>query len=247
MPNVDDVGKLFESVPGFVTVPNPGLRPEYAWNLEAGAEYEVPGILRVECHAFRTRLEDAIVRRPFSFNGRDSMLFAGVMSRVEALQNASLAKVWGLQLSSRWKLSKGLTWILHANWIRGELCAQVREASTEPWESKVTPAHIAALVDLLAAGTVSVPAAKEVLAGMIETGDEPAAVVEAKGLAQMDESDLAGVIAAIVESNPDQAQQLRDGKDKVMGFFVGQAMKQTGGRADPQAVQKLVRELVLGS
>ncbi|MGA0068019.1 MAG: Asp-tRNA(Asn)/Glu-tRNA(Gln) amidotransferase subunit GatB [Miltoncostaeaceae bacterium] len=134
-----------------------------------------------------------------------------------------------------------------ANWIRGELRAQLRDAGTEPWESKVTPAHVAALVDLLAAGTVSVPAAKEVLAGMIETGDQPAAVVEAKGLAQMDESDLAGVIAAIVESNPDQAQQLRDGKDKVMGFFVGQAMKQTGGRADPQAVQKLVRELVLGS
>jgi hemoglobin/transferrin/lactoferrin receptor protein len=127
MPNVDDVGKLFESVPGFVTVPNPGLRPEYAWNLEAGAEYEVPGILRVECHAFRTRLEDAIVRRPFSFNGRDSMLFAGVMSRVEALQNASLAKVWGLQLSSRWKLSKGLTWIVHANWIRGEETDDARD------------------------------------------------------------------------------------------------------------------------
>ena len=50
----------------------------------------------------------------------------------------------------------------------------------------------------------------------------------------------------LVAANPDQAQQLRDGKDKVLGFFVGQAMKQTGGRANPQSVQKLVREAVLG-
>ena len=133
-----------------------------------------------------------------------------------------------------------------ANWIRGELRAQLRETGEEPWQSKVTPAHIAALVDLLAAGTVSVPAAKEVLAGMIETGDQPAAVVESKGLAAMDDGDLAAIIAELVAANPDQAQQLRDGKDKVLGFFVGQAMKQTGGRANPQSVQKLVREAVLG-
>jgi len=127
MPNVDDVGKLFESVPGYVTVPNPELQPEYAWNAEVGAEYEVPGIIRVEGHAFRTRLEDAIVRRPFTFSGRDSIPFAGVMSRVEALQNASQARVWGLQLSSRWKLSKHLVWIAHANWIRGEETDDARD------------------------------------------------------------------------------------------------------------------------
>lgn len=134
-----------------------------------------------------------------------------------------------------------------ANWIRGELRAQLREAGAEPWESKVTPTHIAALVDLLAAGTIAVPAAKDVLAGMIETGAQPAAVVESRGLGAMDESELAAIIAGIVGANPDQARQLRDGKDKVLGFFVGQAMKQTGGRADPQAVQRLVRELVRGS
>jgi len=120
MPNVDDVGKLFESVPGLVTVPNPGLRPEYAWNLEAGVEYERPGIVRIEGHVFRTRLDDAIVRRPFTFDGRDSIPFQGVMSRVEALQNTSLARVWGLQLSTRWRIARGWEWTAHANWTQGE-------------------------------------------------------------------------------------------------------------------------------
>ena len=133
-----------------------------------------------------------------------------------------------------------------ANWIRGELRAQLRELGQEPWESNVTPAHVAALVGLLAEGAVSVPAAKEVLAGVIETGDDPATVVEARGLGQMDADDLSAIIAEIVNANPDQAQQLRDGKDKVMGFFVGQAMKRTGGRAEPQAVQSLVRAAVFG-
>jgi aspartyl-tRNA(Asn)/glutamyl-tRNA(Gln) amidotransferase subunit B len=131
-----------------------------------------------------------------------------------------------------------------ANWIRGELRAQLREGGVEPWESKVTPGHVAALVNLIATGTMSVPAAKEVLAGMIATGESPAEVVESRGLAQMGEGEVAAIVAALVEANPDQAQQLREGKEKVIGFFVGQAMKQTGGRADPKAVQRLVRAAV---
>jgi len=133
-----------------------------------------------------------------------------------------------------------------ANWIRGELRAQLREVGVEPWQSKVTPAHVAALVGLLDAGTVTVPAAKEVMAEVIVSGEDPADVVESKGLGAMDEGDLAAVVAEIVAANPDQAQQLRDGKDKVIGFFVGQTMKRTGGRADPQSVQRLVREAVRG-
>jgi hemoglobin/transferrin/lactoferrin receptor protein len=127
MPNVDDIGKLFESVPGVVTVPNPGLRPEYAWNLEAGVEYERAGVARVEAHVFHTRLDDAIVRRPSTFGGRDSLLFNGVMSRVEALQNASLARVWGMQISARWRPVRGLTWTVHANWTRGEETDDLRD------------------------------------------------------------------------------------------------------------------------
>ena len=130
-----------------------------------------------------------------------------------------------------------------ANWIRGELRAQLRELGQEPWESRVTPAHMAELLGLLADRTVSVPAAKEVLAEVIATGARPADVVEQKGLGQIsDEGELIALVEQLLADNPAQAQQLRDGKDKLVGFFVGQAMKATGGTADPARVGELVRE-----
>jgi aspartyl-tRNA(Asn)/glutamyl-tRNA(Gln) amidotransferase subunit B len=130
-----------------------------------------------------------------------------------------------------------------ANWIRGELRAQLRELGQEPWESRVTPGHVAELLGLLADRTINVPAAKEVLAEVIATGARPAAVVEEKGLGQIsDEGELVALVEGLLADNPAQAQQLRDGKDKVVGFFVGQAMKATGGKADPARVGELVRE-----
>jgi hemoglobin/transferrin/lactoferrin receptor protein len=120
MPNVDDAGKLFESVPGNLTVPNPDLRSEYAWNFESGFVFRVPQKFRLELNAFHTLLNNAIVRRPFTFNGADSISFGGIKSRVEALQNVSRATVWGLQLSAQWNLFPSLVWQGHANWITGK-------------------------------------------------------------------------------------------------------------------------------
>lgn len=120
MPNVDDIGKLFESVPGNVTVPNPELAPEYAWNFEAGVAKRIPNKLHVELTAFHTILNDAIVRRPTTFNGQDSIVFGGVKSRVEALQNVAKATVTGLQFSGEVYFTKGLSLQTHANWISGK-------------------------------------------------------------------------------------------------------------------------------
>ena len=130
-----------------------------------------------------------------------------------------------------------------ANWVRGELRAQLRERGEEPWDSQVTPERLVGLLELLAARAINVPAAKEVLAELIERGGDAAAIVEAKGLGQItDESELEELVARLIADNPDQVQQLRDGKEKVLGFFVGQAMKATEGRADPKRVGELVRE-----
>jgi aspartyl-tRNA(Asn)/glutamyl-tRNA(Gln) amidotransferase subunit B len=130
-----------------------------------------------------------------------------------------------------------------ANWVRGELRAQLRELGQEPWESRVTPAHLAELIGLIDDRTLSVPLAKEVLAEVIVSGAAPAAVVEEKGLGQIsDEGALVEIVERLLAENPDQAAQLRDGKDKLVGFFVGQAMKASGGRADPARVGALVRE-----
>ena len=130
-----------------------------------------------------------------------------------------------------------------ANWVRGELRAQLRELGQEPWESRVTPARMAALIGLIDDRTLSVPLAKEVLAEVIATGAEPAGVVKEKGLGQIsDDGALIEIVERLLAENPEQAEQLRGGKDKLVGFFVGQAMKASGGRADPARVGALVRE-----
>jgi hemoglobin/transferrin/lactoferrin receptor protein len=120
MPNVDDIGKLFESVPGNITVPNPNLTPEYAWNFEAGIVKTISGKLRAELTGFYTILDNAIVRRPTTFNGEDSIVFDGVLSRVEALQNVARATVKGIQLSAEYFFTKSLSARTYANWTSGK-------------------------------------------------------------------------------------------------------------------------------
>lgn len=119
MPNIDDIGKLFESTPGILTVPNPQLQPEYAWNLEGGFIKKESGRYRLEVNLFHTWLNRAIVRRPFTFNGSDSIFFNGMQLGVEALQNAAVATVYGVQLSAEYQLSPTLLLQTHANWISG--------------------------------------------------------------------------------------------------------------------------------
>lgn len=120
MPNVDDIGKLFESAPGNVTVPNPNLTAEYAWNFEVGVIKNIVNKFRLEVNVFHTILDNAIVRRPATFNGQDSILFDGVNSRVEALQNVAKATVTGLQVSAEVFFGKGFSFQTHANWIGGK-------------------------------------------------------------------------------------------------------------------------------
>jgi aspartyl-tRNA(Asn)/glutamyl-tRNA(Gln) amidotransferase subunit B len=127
--------------------------------------------------------------------------------------------------------------------VRGELRAQLRAVGEEPWESRVTPERLAGLIGLLERREISVPAAKEVLAEVIASGADPADVVADRGLGQIqDEGELVALVDRLLADNPAQAEQLRGGRDKVAGFFVGQAMKATGGRADPARVGELVRE-----
>jgi hemoglobin/transferrin/lactoferrin receptor protein len=120
MPNVDDIGKLFESAPGNVTVPNPDLKPEYAWNFEVGIIKNIKQKFKLELNGFHTILTDAIVRRPTTFNGQDSIIFDAALSRVEALQNVAKATVWGFQVSAEYYFIKSLSVQTHANWISGK-------------------------------------------------------------------------------------------------------------------------------
>lgn len=94
-PNIDDIAKVFESTPGNVMVPNPNLKPEYARNVEIGIIRRFQKIAKFELDAFYTFLNDAMVRSDFSFNGKDSILYDGTLSKVEALVNADFAHLFG--------------------------------------------------------------------------------------------------------------------------------------------------------
>ena len=132
-----------------------------------------------------------------------------------------------------------------ANWVRGDLRAQLRERGQEPWESGVSPEALADIIVLVEAREISMPSAKTVLTHLIAHGGAPREVVAELGLgAIQDESALTAIVDQLLADNPVQAQQLREGKDKLVGFFVGQAMKATQGRADPAHVGELVRERV---
>jgi hemoglobin/transferrin/lactoferrin receptor protein len=120
IPNIDDLGKLFESNPGNVIVPNPNLESEYAWNFELGTAYRNNQKFLFEINGFYTRLQNAIVRRPTTFSGQDSILFDGVKSQVESLQNIGLLTVYGIQLMAEVWVNNSTSIYTMANLIDGE-------------------------------------------------------------------------------------------------------------------------------
>jgi aspartyl-tRNA(Asn)/glutamyl-tRNA(Gln) amidotransferase subunit B len=124
-----------------------------------------------------------------------------------------------------------------ANWILSERGGRA-----------VAPAHLAALVRLVDDAVISGKIAKDVLAAMVATGEPPDAIVERQGLRQItDATAIEALARQIVDANPRQAQQFRAGKEGVLGFFVGQLMKASGGKANPQLASELLRRILGGS
>lgn len=119
-PNIDDVGKVFDSEPGFVVVPNPDLESEYAWNVELGVTKIFEQVVKVDITGYYTLLEDAIVRRDYTLNGMDSIMYDGEMSKVQAMQNAAYAYVYGLQAGIEIKLPADFKIISKFNYQKGE-------------------------------------------------------------------------------------------------------------------------------
>jgi aspartyl-tRNA(Asn)/glutamyl-tRNA(Gln) amidotransferase subunit B len=127
-----------------------------------------------------------------------------------------------------------------SNWLMTELLRELREKDRELDQCPVTPAHLARLLNLIEQGTISGKIAKKIFQEMMTTGQDPDTVVKAKNLVQMsDEGDLLRIVAEIVAANPEQVKQFKEGKTKVMGFFVGQLMQQTKGRANPKMANQL--------
>ncbi|MDP9196396.1 MAG: Asp-tRNA(Asn)/Glu-tRNA(Gln) amidotransferase subunit GatB [Pseudomonadota bacterium] len=140
-------------------------------------------------------------------------------------------------------VAKGRDAKLAANWVMGDLFGALNKAGKDLQDSPVSADALGGLVDLISDNTISGRIAKEVFVDMFETGQPAAAIVEAKGLRQVtDTGAIEAVIDSVLAANPDKVAEYRAGKDKLFGFFVGQAMKQSGGKANPALVNDLLKK-----
>ncbi len=131
-----------------------------------------------------------------------------------------------------------------ANWLVNELLRELKEVSLE--DLRVTPPQLASLVSLVDEATISKRSAKEVFETMLRTGENPVAIIQREGLEQVtDTGELEPIVDTLIVQNPDKVEAYRGGKTGLMGFFVGQVMRETKGTANPQLVQDLLtRKLV---
>jgi aspartyl-tRNA(Asn)/glutamyl-tRNA(Gln) amidotransferase subunit B len=128
-----------------------------------------------------------------------------------------------------------------ANWIMGDLQALLTKTGMPMESCKVASAELAAMIRLIDDGTISGKIAKDVLLEMFDTGESAKNIVEAKGLLQIsDESELVKVVAEIVAANPGPVEDFRKGKQKALGFLIGQVMRVTKGRANPKMANEIL-------
>lgn len=129
-----------------------------------------------------------------------------------------------------------------ANWITADLFGLLNDAGVELHESKITPAQLAGLVDLVDTGTISGKQAKTVLAEMFASGKDAADIAKAQGLEQVsDEGALETAVDQVIAENPDAADKVRGGQLNTIGFLVGAVMKKTKGQANPGMVNELLK------
>ena len=131
------------------------------------------------------------------------------------------------------------------NFLMGEIAAYLKEQKLSINETKLTPESLVELIGLIEKATISNNIGKQIIVEMMETGEKASAIVEKKGLSQISDTGAIKEIAQkIIEANPSQVEAYRGGKDKLFGFFVGQVMKETKGRANPQSVNQILKELL---
>jgi hemoglobin/transferrin/lactoferrin receptor protein len=118
-PNVDDIGKIFDSEPGAVIIPNPDLESEYAYNFDLSATTQIGDLVELDFSVYYTQLRDALVRRNARLNGRDSILYDGQLSQVQEIQNAAETRIYGIQAGAKVQLLAPLYLITDMNYQDG--------------------------------------------------------------------------------------------------------------------------------
>lgn len=131
------------------------------------------------------------------------------------------------------------------NWIKNELLRELHDRDLTIEHSPVSTDHLSEMLGLISEGTISGKIAKEVFSEMLDTSKSPGEIVEEKNLVQIaDESSLRPVCEEIVRANPKQVEQFKSGKTNIIGFFVGQVMKKTRGKANPKMVNRILQDLL---
>lgn len=134
-----------------------------------------------------------------------------------------------------------------ANWIMGDLFATLNKQGRTIAESPVSPENLGKMVDLINNNTISSRIAKDVFAFMVEEGKDPETIVEEKGLKQVtDTSAIEKIIDEVIAANPDKVAEYRSGKDKLIGWFVGQTMRASQGKANPGLLNELLKKKLAG-
>ena len=132
---------------------------------------------------------------------------------------------------------------LATNWIIGELFAALNEKNLEITESPISAGNLSKLINLIKDGTISGKIAKTVFEHMMEGDKDPKKIVEEKGLKQeSDPKALEALIDKVIDDNREKATEYKSGKVKLFGFFVGQVMKVSGGKANPQLVNEILKK-----
>ena len=132
-----------------------------------------------------------------------------------------------------------------ANWIMGDFARLLNETEISITDSKISEENLAELIMLIDKGTISTKIAKTVFEEMFETGEMAEKIVNQKGLVQIsDESAVKEIVTKIVENNPQSVIDYNAGRDRALGYLVGQVMKETKGKANPNLVNKLLLEIL---
>lgn len=132
---------------------------------------------------------------------------------------------------------------LASNWITGEVMSVINDKKIDISDFPISPVNLGRLVNLINKGTISGKIAKEVFAYMLENNLDPEEVVKSKNLVQIsDTSEIEVIVSKVISENLTQAEEYRSGKEKVFGFFVGQVMKESKGKANPKLVNEILRK-----
>lgn len=132
-----------------------------------------------------------------------------------------------------------------SNWIMGDLLAYLKAAEANLDALRTTPEQLADLIGLIEDGTISSKIAKTLFKDMLESGKDPRTLIEEQGLVQIsDEGELQAIVGRVVEANQKSVEDYRAGRDRALGALVGQVMKETKGKANPQIVNRLILELI---